>query len=117
MLRFLASTGETRRIFSRGSQLDHREDNTMTDRSYVAENTAERKRLRALVARLTDQELARPMSAGWTIAGVLGHLAFWDQRIVALLEQWRKAGTASPPRAFDGADVDWINDAGKPFLL
>ena len=89
----------------------------MTDRSYVAKNAAERKRLQELVARLTDQDLARPMSAGWTIAGVLGHLAFWDQRIAALLEQWRKAGTMSPPRALDEADVDWINDAGKPFLL
>ena len=58
------------------------------DRSYVGENDAQRERLRALVRRLTDQELGRPMSAGWTIAGVLGHLAFWDQRVLVLLERW-----------------------------
>jgi uncharacterized damage-inducible protein DinB len=62
------------------------------DRSYVAENDAQRARLRALVRRLTDEELARPMEAGWTVAGVLAHLAFWDQRIVALLDEWSARG-------------------------
>jgi uncharacterized damage-inducible protein DinB len=89
----------------------------MTDRSYVARNDAARKRLAALVARLSDQELSRPMSAGWTVASVLGHVAFWDQRILALLEEWRRAGLGSPPKPPAEADVDWVNDAGKPFLL
>src|SRR5262245_18577343 len=112
----LASTVETRRIFSRGSELDHREEKRMSDRSHVAQNEAENKRLRALVARLTDQELARPMSAGWTVASVLGHVAFWDQRIVALIEEWRKAGVSSPPKPLEG-NIDWINDATKPPML
>ena len=85
------------------------------DRTYVAANDTERARLRALVGRLSDADLARPMPGGWTIASVLGHLAFWDQRIVVLLEAWEKSGT--PPPDFDDAHVDWINDAGKPFLL
>ena len=50
------------------------------DRSYVAENERERRRLEALVVRLDDAALGRPMPGGWTIAGVLAHLAFWDQR-------------------------------------
>jgi hypothetical protein len=108
---------ETRRIFSRGSALDHREEVAMTNRSFVAENEAERKRLQALVARLTDQDLARPMSGGWTVAGVLGHVAFWDQRVVALVDEWRRAGLDSPPPLEEAAHVDWINDASKPFLL
>jgi hypothetical protein len=37
------------------------------DRSYVAVNEAERARLKAVVARLTDADLARPMSEDWTI--------------------------------------------------
>jgi hypothetical protein len=115
--RCLASMPETRRIFSRGSALGHREEIAMTDRSYVTENEAERERLQALVARLTDQDLAHPMSGGWTIAGVLGHVAFWDQRIVALVDEWRRAGVGSPPTPLDEAShVDWINDASKPFL-
>lgn len=89
----------------------------MTDRSYVARNEAERKRLTSLVARLSDRDLARPLPAGWTIASVLGHVAFWDQRAVALVEQWRRAGVGAPPPPLDEGVVDWVNDATKPFLL
>jgi hypothetical protein len=85
------------------------------DRGYVDQNDKERARLKALVARLSDADLARPMPAGWTAAGVLGHLAFWDQRVVVLLDAWQQSGQVPPPNA--EADVDWINDAGKPFLL
>ncbi|MGH7311335.1 MAG: maleylpyruvate isomerase N-terminal domain-containing protein [Candidatus Rokuibacteriota bacterium] len=87
------------------------------NRSFVDQNDAERRRLRSLVARLTDQELACPLPAGWTVASVLGHLAFWDQRILVLLERWQKDGAAAMPQAFNPADVDWINDAAKPLLL
>ena len=84
------------------------------DRSYVARNDAERARLKALVARASDADLSKPMPAGWTVAGVLGHLAFWDQRILALADAWERG---VPPPPYSEADVDWINDAGKPFLL
>jgi len=57
------------------------------DRSYVAENRAQLERLRALTDKLSDQQLATPVEAGWTVAGVLAHLAFWDQRIVILLDR------------------------------
>jgi len=87
----------------------------MIDRGYVQRNNAERARLKALVAKCTDADLARPMPAGWTVAGVLGHLAFWDQRILALLDRWEGAGVAPPP--YHDGDVDWINDATKPMLL
>ncbi|HSF07311.1 MAG TPA: maleylpyruvate isomerase N-terminal domain-containing protein [Methylomirabilota bacterium] len=89
----------------------------MVDRTFVTENDAQRQRLRTLVARLSDQELSRPLPAGWTVAGVLGHLAFWDQRILVLLERWQKDGAAAVPQALNPADVDWINDATKPLLL
>ena len=90
----------------------------MADRAYIAENEVERKRLASLVARLSDRDLAHPMPGGWTVASVLGHIAFWDQRIIALVEQWRKAGVGTPPKALDdGNVVDWINDATKPLLL
>jgi hypothetical protein len=84
------------------------------DRSHVADNAAQRARLHALVKRLSDQDLRRPLEAGWTVAGVLAHLAFWDQRVLVLLDQWQ-AGRA--PRALDHDDADWINDAGKPLCL
>ncbi|MGH7390631.1 MAG: maleylpyruvate isomerase N-terminal domain-containing protein [Candidatus Rokuibacteriota bacterium] len=87
------------------------------DRTYIEENGAQRDRLKALVGRLSDAELSRPMPAGWTVAAVLGHLAFWDQRIAVVVGRWRKAGAAAVPPAVDGGSVDWVNDAGKPMLL
>ncbi|MDP2625953.1 MAG: maleylpyruvate isomerase N-terminal domain-containing protein [Candidatus Rokubacteria bacterium] len=89
----------------------------MADRSYVAPNRVERQRLQALAARLGDEQLSRPLAAGWTIAGVLGHLAYWDQRILVLIERWQQEGAAALPKPLDHADVDWINDAAKPMLL
>ena len=85
------------------------------DRSYIAENKTQLARLQALLAGRSDADLARPMAAGWTVAGVLGHLAFWDQRALILLEHWAKKGTAPP--ATNEEDVDWMNDAAKPMLL
>ena len=85
------------------------------DRAYVTKNREQLERLRALVDRLSDQELARPMEAGWTVASVLAHLAFWDYRIVTLLDRSRASRT--PPPSIDERHVDWINDAGKPLCL
>jgi hypothetical protein len=85
------------------------------DRRYVTENNAERARLQALVKNLSDADLGRAMPAGWTVAGVLAHLAFWDERVLVLLERWETDGAAPPP--INGADVDWINDAAKPLFL
>jgi uncharacterized damage-inducible protein DinB len=87
------------------------------DRSYVAENDAERERLRALARRLSDQDLARPMDAGWTVAGVLAHVALWDQRILVLLDEWERRGPSWTPPVEDARDVDWVNDAAKPLCL
>ncbi len=83
------------------------------DRSYVAQNNVQQERLRALVDRLIDEELRRPLNAGWTVAGVLAHLAFWDQRALLLIERWERGGPASAPRPINRDDVDWINDAAK----
>jgi len=85
------------------------------DRSYVAENDRERRRLEALVAKLDDAGLSRPMPAGWTVAGVLAHLAFWDQRIVVLADMLKRG--APVPNFTDPAHVEWINDAAKPAQL
>ncbi len=91
-----------------------------TDRSYVAENDAQLKRMRDLVGSMSDEELAEPMEAGWTVAGVLAHLAFWDQRVVTLVDSWGPDGEGTPPDSpgsYDEWAVDWINDAAKPIIL
>jgi Mycothiol maleylpyruvate isomerase N-terminal domain len=85
------------------------------DRSFVTQNDAERARLEKLVGRLSDGDLQRPLAAGWTVAGVLAHLAFWDQRTFILLDRWQRDGVAPP--ADDQGNVDWINDSAKPMFL
>lgn len=88
--------------------------------SYVAENEVELTRLRTLVDSMSDRELASEMPGGWTVAGVLAHLAFWDYRIVTLLDRWGSDGKVTPPNApgsYDEEAVDWINDATKPLIL
>jgi len=96
---------------------DHEEEPMATDRSYVTENQTQLARLEALVGKLGDRELSRPLEAGWTVAAVLAHLAFWDYRIVTLLDAWGADGRGTPPPAYDEAAVNWINDAGKPLCL
>jgi uncharacterized damage-inducible protein DinB len=92
------------------------EEETMaTDRTYVQTNREALDRLRALVERASDEDLARPMGDGWTVAGVLGHMAFWDLRIVTALERWGPDGSGPFPTYHDDA-VDWINDAAKPII-
>jgi hypothetical protein len=86
------------------------------DRTHQAENDAERERLRALGARLSEEALGRPMPGGWTVAAVLAHLGFWDARAIYLIDKWE--GGVEPSAAdYEPEDVDWINDAGKPLCL
>jgi hypothetical protein len=87
-----------------------------TDRSYVEENEAQLRRLRDLVDGLSEEQLAGPMDAGWTVASVLAHMALWDYRIVAQLDRWGPDGGGTPP-SYEEEAVDWINDAAKPIFL
>src|SRR5256886_17395141 len=85
------------------------------DRGYVEENTRERERMRGLVARLSDDELRRSVNEYWTVAGVLGHIAFWDARVLALADKFER-GVPFSPSDTDPEDVDWINDASRPLI-
>jgi len=84
-----------------------------TDRSGDA---AALRRLEALVAPLSDADLARPLDDGWTISGILGHLAFWDRRAAFLVQLWR-SGQRVPSAADDIGDVHTVNEAAKPQWL
>lgn len=86
------------------------------DRTHEAANDVERERLRALVARMTDKELSRPMPDGWTVAAVLAHVGFWDARAIFALEKWAR-GIEPPPGDYEPEDVAWINDSAKPLCL
>jgi len=79
--------------------------------NYVSANDESRERLGALVERLTDDDLALELGAGWTVGAVLAHLAFWDQRGLSLLARKSHAGIGPSP-----IDADAVNDAGRPLL-
>ena len=85
------------------------------DRSYVEQNTRERERLRSLVAALSDDELRSHVNEHWTVAGVLGHIAFWDARVLALADKL-EGGEPFSPSDTAPEDVDWINDATRPLI-
>jgi hypothetical protein len=85
------------------------------DRSYVDQNTQERERLRALVDRLDEDELRAPVNEYWTVAGVFGHIAFWDARILSLADKLERGEQFSPSDT-EPEDVDWINDASRPLI-
>lgn len=85
------------------------------DRSYVEENARERERLRALVERLNEDELRSQVNEYWTVAGVFGHIAFWDARVLALSQKLER-GIPFSPDDNEPEDVDWINDASRPLI-
>jgi Mycothiol maleylpyruvate isomerase N-terminal domain len=84
------------------------------DRSYVDANRASLDRMRAFVEGASDEDLHTVMPAGWTVGAVLGHLAFWDERVAVILDMLERGVKPSP---YDEEAVDWINDTSKRFLL
>ena len=78
------------------------------DRPYIAENDSERARLEDLLARLTDEDFARPMGEHWTVGVGLIHLAFWDRMWLSKLEEWERIGFVDLPALSIVRDV---NDA------
>lgn len=84
----------------------------MTSSVDTARNDAERARLAALISRLSDEDLARPLPKGeWTVAEALGHLAFYDRRSQVLLEKFLHEGVSPAPY-----DYQTINDALLPMF-
>jgi hypothetical protein len=78
--------------------------------SYLTRNRAQRRRLRALVARLSDVDLRRVSDQSWTVSATLAHLAFWDRLVLARLEKWAREGIRVGP-----VETDLINEAALPF--
>ena len=75
---------------------------------YSKENAESYQRLKSLAQRLTDTDLALSTEYGWTVAALLAHLAFWDQRMIVILRRWQEEG-------FDPSPIDLraVNDSLK----
>lgn len=80
-----------------------------TDHSFVEQNRAATERIRTLAA-LPDDALRLPVGEHWTVAITLAHLAFWDRRVLAVLDESERAGRLTyPPIDFS------VNDIALPF--
>jgi hypothetical protein len=86
-----------------------------SDRPYIEQNARELERMRALVDRLSDEKLGAAVNEHWTVAGVLGHVAFWDARVLALADKLERGEPFSSSDE-EPEDVDWINDATRPLI-
>ena len=80
-----------------------------TDSSFIEQNRVATERIRALAA-LPDDALRVPVGEHWTVAVTLAHLAFWDRRVLAVLDETARAGHLTfPPVDFT------VNDIALPF--
>jgi uncharacterized damage-inducible protein DinB len=87
--------------------------------NYAEVNETEYKRLVDLLASLSDDDLKRTLSNGWSVADVLAHLAFWDAYAVASFQQWNRDGFKSPAAQYDAINqaVDGISRLIPPAEL
>jgi hypothetical protein len=79
------------------------------DRSFIELNRASTDRLNALAARLGDAEMQKPVGEHWTVAITLAHIAFWERRVMHILDTAERDGKPSPP------EIDVVvNDLSLP---
>ena len=79
------------------------------DRSFIELNRASTNRIRDLAARLSDAEMLHPVGAHWTVAITLAHLAFWDRRVMHVLDMTERDGALFIP------EIDiFVNDLSLP---
>ncbi len=79
------------------------------DQSFIERNRASTERIRALAARLSDEEMQHPVGEHWTVAIALAHLAFWDRRVLYVLDMTERDGKLFIP------EIDiFVNDLSLP---
>ena len=79
------------------------------DRSFVELNRAATERMRSLAARLTDAEMQHPVGEHWTVGIVYAHIAWWDRRVMYVLDMTEKNGELFVP------EIDiFVNDLSLP---
>jgi hypothetical protein len=62
------------------------------DQPFVELNRASTQRISALATQLTEAELQQRVGEHWTVAIALAHLAFWDRRVLAVLDKTESEG-------------------------
>jgi hypothetical protein len=79
--------------------------------AFAESNRSQTERLRSLVRSLDADRLAVRLPNGWTVAGALAHVAFWDRQRLCLMRRWAAGEECSG--AYDG---DVFNAAVQPLL-
>ena len=78
------------------------------DRSFIELNRASTARIRAMT-KLSDKELQHRVGEHWTVAITLAHLAFWDRRVMYVLDKSEQDGKPFSP------EIDIVvNDLSLP---
>jgi hypothetical protein len=80
------------------------------DRSFVEQNRAATARIAALADRLTDEDFQQAVGEHWTVSMALAHLAFWDRRVLLMIEESERAGKLTVVNMHD-----LVNDLCLPF--
>jgi hypothetical protein len=79
------------------------------DSSYKDLNRLSRERIRSLAERLTDEEMQTKVGEHWTVGVVFAHLAWWDRRVMYVLDMTEKNGKIFNP------EIDiFVNDLSLP---
>lgn len=67
------------------------------DRHFVELNRLSTNRMREIAERLADEQLLTPVGHDWTVAIVMAHLAFWDRRVLWVLDMTEREGKLTMP--------------------
>ena len=79
------------------------------DRSFIDLNRASQERMRDLAKSLTDEELLTKVGEHWTVGIVYAHIAWWDRRVMYVLDMTEKDGKLFIP------EIDiFVNDLSLP---
>jgi hypothetical protein len=62
------------------------------ERPFVSENAKTREQIVSLAKKLSKEDINLDVAGQWNISVMFTHLAFWDQRALALLKHWKKSG-------------------------
>jgi hypothetical protein len=79
------------------------------DQSFIELNRASTERIRTLANRLSDEELQTRVGEHWTVAITLAHLAFWERRVLYVLDKTEQEGKLFIPQI----DI-FVNDLSLP---
>jgi hypothetical protein len=83
----------------------------MDTQSIFLANRRSTDRMQTLIQGLSEKKLKQASGDNWPIHVMLAHLAFWDQRVLHVIELAKKNNVLDVPR-FD----DQLNDILTPFL-